>query len=258
VKQSDIISILYHDIFKYSLSKKELVRWTAGKRLKLKRKEALPKHTHPTHTSTSNSKRLIADRAVRVLNKIPFILFVGITGSLAMNNAKPQSDIDLMIITKKDTLWITRLVALFLLFISGFKLRRAKNSDEKDKLCLNFWIDETALEWTGPRNAYIAHEIAQVVPLYDQSTLHSQWLSRNRWIAEYWPKAAAISQQISKKQESDTHLGVLNMVLYNLQRMYMKSKITRESVSIHHAYFHPYDWSLKVMKALERRGVFEV
>ena len=63
----------------------------------------------------------------------------------ALNNAKKNSDIDLLIITSKNTLWTTRIISFALLKFAGFKLRRAGDKNEKDKLCLNMWLDESDL-----------------------------------------------------------------------------------------------------------------
>ena len=205
-------------------------------------------------------KRAVAKRAAGYLSKIPFILFVGISGSLAMNNAKPQSDIDLFIITQKNTLWISRFFSLVLLSLNHFSLRRAHNKNERNKICLNLWIDQNALTMPDmPQNAYTAHEIAQVVPLYNKMGTYSQWISKNDWVNGYWPHAISLSPNTLRKSSSSTSriLVFLNTVFYVIQRMYMHGKITREKVTIHYAYFHPFDWGEVVMKELKKKGIVE-
>ena len=100
-------------------------------------------------------KLIIARKATNLIAKIPTVKFVGITGALAMNNAGRNSDIDLMIITKNGCLWTTRLISYLLTWLFGFKTRRPKNRLEKDKLCLNMWLDESSLVWDKKTEIYI-------------------------------------------------------------------------------------------------------
>ncbi len=258
------IAVVYHSIFNYELSARQRRQWSAGPKLTMKA-TAMPVKRSPGISTealreTNIKKREIADRASRVLGKIPFVLFVGITGSLAMQNTKPESDIDFMIITQPHAVWVTRVLALYLLFVSGFKLRRAKNLDERDKICLNFWIDTTILEWTGPKNAYIAHEIAQVVPLVNKNAVYERWIHANGWIREYWPRALPKASGLKSHQVTETPLPgmfTINRIMFSLQERYMSSKRTREYVALHAAFFHPYDWGAKVMKELKSQGISE-
>ncbi|MGH7245387.1 MAG: hypothetical protein ACREGI_00450, partial [Candidatus Levyibacteriota bacterium] len=92
------------------------------------------------------SKRKLqkAQKMSRFLSLIPTILFIGVSGSLAMKNAKGNADIDFFIITKKDSVWITRFCCF--LFLSVFGKRRKRNENNpKDTICLNMLIDESHL-----------------------------------------------------------------------------------------------------------------
>ena len=261
VKDSRKISFIYHSLFSFSPSSKELKRWRAGKGLSLSKKTNFPKKYPAQSTAVQERKQKIAIDAARSLSKIPFILFVGVTGSLAMNNAKPESDIDLMIITMHNTLWISRVLAVLYLHFSGVKLRSPKSQDEKDKVCLNLWIDETKLSWHYPKNAYIAHEIAQTVPLLNKNGIYERWLSLNKWVENYWPYAVSVkSTKFTKKENSifSLLLGAVNLAFYIPQRLYMSGKQTRETVNLHEAFFHPYDWGAHIMKELGKKGVVEV
>lgn len=207
-------------------------------------------------------KLLIARKAAKLLSHIPTILFVGVTGSLAMENAKEASDIDFMIITSANSLWITRAISLLVLFLSGFSLRHAGVSEEEDKLCLNLWIDTESLDWSQSRNAYIAHEIAQVIPLVNKGKTYELWIKKNKWIFEYWPNALPLPRVGSVIYQRNIFLHqvllLLNIGMFYLQLLYMSKKRTREIVNLHEAYFHPYDWGEKIMKKLTNKGVIEV
>ena len=68
----------------------------------------------------SKTKWLIARRVGEQLKKFPFIIAIFVTGALAMNNCPKDDDIDLMLVTYPNTLWITR----FFVNLYLWRLRR--------------------------------------------------------------------------------------------------------------------------------------
>lgn len=253
---SEKLAVKYHDIFNYPLTSQELFKWSKKSKLRnnkdyfyLKGRKKIVKQ-RIQNEKYSKVKLKIAKKASLVLSKIPTVKFVGITGALAMNNANKNSDIDLMIITKSNYLWTTRVWVYFLLLIAGFKVRSPKQNDEKDKLCINLWLDQNDLGWNKKdRNIYTAHEIAQIVPLINKDNTYENFLHLNKWILGYWPNAvetkkpATISTKRAKR-------SFLEMALFNLQFLYMKSKITREVVTPTKAIFHPNDWGKSIINKL--------
>ena len=150
-------AVYYHNIFEYPLSFSELVKWT-------------PKYDKPINVKVeskndyyfisgreglvykrlirqrySNKKMDLAKKASKVISIVPSVKMIGITGSLAMNNASENSDIDLLVIAKRGTLWQTRLLVYILLKLLNYPIRIPGNVKEKDKLCLNMWMDESDL-----------------------------------------------------------------------------------------------------------------
>jgi D-beta-D-heptose 7-phosphate kinase/D-beta-D-heptose 1-phosphate adenosyltransferase len=262
-----LFALHYHNLFDYPLKVNELGKWEAGVALGKEssterivtfkngyffldaRKELVAKRQF--QEELARKKRKIAQRGARVLAKIPFVKMVGITGSLAMQATRADDDIDLMVVTAKNTLWLTRITSYFLLAYFGFKVRHFGDPDAKDRLCLNIWLDETALPWDkAQRNVYTAHEIAQIVPLVNKNQTYEQFLWQNRWLLKYWPRAIKIQIPKSKVQTRnskfkiwDLVLGAGNFFAFRLQYLYMKEKITREQVDKHKALFHPHNWS---------------
>lgn len=248
------------------------MRWTAGSKLGIQRtskgrvRAFESKVTYTTSLLRVNESKLkIAKKAARALSLVSSVSFVGITGSLAMRNAKPESDIDLMVITKTGTLWSTRLLVYAVLFISKLKVRQPRDPNERDQLCLNVWFDESMLVWIGPQNAYTAHEIAQVVPLFVRGDIYMRWIDANRWIFDFWPHSLDIKQSQHEELGSTDNLTlldvcakVLNKFCFRLQHRYMSGKITRERVALNYAFFHPFDWAEKVMHSLRLKGVEHV
>ena len=275
---SETASILYHDIFDYPLNAKEIIKWRVGNKVKsissitgitgkngyffVKGHEGLI-YKRVLRKRISNRKIEIAKKNTSLLAKFPTIKGVFITGALAMNNAKEKSDIDLMIIAKTNSLWLTRLVILVILVILCVPFRRAGRKDEKDKLCINIWLDESALSWDKKdRNIYSAHEIAQVNPIVDKENIYQRFLDKNRWILDYWPSAVKLPQDTGilgykdtrKKFSVSQYLNILvsflDMLAFKLQYLYMRPKITREVVTLHKAIFHPRNWGKEINELL--------
>jgi len=256
-KSSDSISVRYHDIFDYKLTKDDAIKWQY-KNQKVTVKGNKTK-TRLEREAYSKKKLIIAKRACKLISKVPTVLFVGITGSLAMMNADKNSDIDLLIITRKNTLWTSRLLCYVVIWLYGYKTRRPEQSDEKDKLCLNMWLDETSLVWDRKdRNIYTAHEIAQVVPLVNKESVYENLLYLNKWILNYWPKAVRIKRIEKREKRLVKKLHTIRYTLYaiefiarQIQLLYMKNKITTEIVTHNKAVFHKNNWGKKILTRLK-------
>lgn len=268
------LSLAYHDIFNFPLNKLELVKWYSKlKNSKTQKLQIIQKNNfyfingrqniiknRIENEKYSQKKLKIAKKAAILILKIPTILFVGITGSLAMLNADKNSDIDLMIITKANTLWITRLYCYIIIWLNGYKTRHPKSKLEKDKLCINLWLDESDLIWDKKdRNIYTAHEIAQIIPLVNKDKTYEKFLFKNKWILSYWPNAMKIQNhelRITNNTKNllyiihNTLFKVIEYLVFKIQYQYMKPKITREIITSKRAIFHPNDWGKVVIEKL--------
>ncbi|MBI2405910.1 nucleotidyltransferase domain-containing protein [Candidatus Microgenomates bacterium] len=264
------LSLAYHDVFGYPLTRKELVRWATPRQEGAFPAEKTGGYYHMTgraylvllrkeREAASFSKRAIAQHGVHVFSRIPTVRFVGITGSLAMGNADKESDIDLFIITSRGTLWVTRLLVRVVSLLSGIRLRRIGESEHKDTLCLNMWTDEANLSIPQDiHNIYTAHEVLQVVPLINKNQTFEKFLAANFWVEKYWVNTARFMN--SKKNLKSYFLNlilkflvVLEPLAYRLQLWHMKSRRTRELIEPGRAFFHPIDWGGIVLGEFERR-----
>lgn len=266
----DKSSLKYHDIFDYPLTKADLFRWKIGTKFKIKNLKLAIKHKNGFYFISGREeiikKRIenekhsfkkikIARKSARLISKIPTVVFLGLTGALAMNNAGKNSDIDFLIITKKDTLWLTRFWVYLLLKINGHNLRKPGLKNEKDKLCLNMWLDESNLVWDKrDRNIYTAHEIAQIRPLFSRNKIYQKFLYKNTWVLDYWPNAVKINRAQLKINNTKSWVKFFNKIAFVSQYLYMKEKITREVVTPTRAIFHPNDWGKRVLTRLRNFG----
>lgn len=271
---SNKATLAYHDLFDYPLMLKEIEKWKTDSKINIKNKKVKIQikdnyiflkgrqniiEKRLQNENYSKQKLKIAKRAANLLSKIPSIKFIGITGSLAMMNASQNSDIDLMIITKINMLWITRLLVYSMLRATSYILRQPRVKNERDALCLNLWLDEQDLIWQkADRNIYTAHEIAQIVPLVNKDKTFEKLLWQNRWVLDYWPNSievGSMQHEAASMQKYMLHstcyfLQAVEKFAFKLQYIYMKPKITREVVTPTRAIFHPVDWSSKIISKL--------
>ena len=202
----------------------------------------------------SGQKLIIAQRTAEKLKIIPSIKMIGITGALAMNNCQENDDIDLLIVTGANSLWLTRLLIILLSPLLGIKRRKPKEKTVKNKICFNLFLDENYLK-IQPENLFLAHEVCQVKPIFDKDNTYSRFIKENKWVFNFLPNAnknLKIKEQRSNIK--NRHLmSFLNTLAFRLQYFYMKPKITNEKVSLHQAFFHPGNLQDKILKDYQQK-----
>jgi predicted nucleotidyltransferase len=272
--KSDLVSICYHDIFNYPLTFKDLKRWSAGKvSTKKYGKIAINISELNDYMFISGRKKIVQRRLINekyssskmklvrkyghIIGRHPFVKMVALTGALAMNSSSKNSDIDLLIVTRENTLWLTRGMVWLLLKVLTIPVRKPQDKVEKDRLCLNIWLDETSLVWQkNERNIYTAHEILQTTPIVNKDNSYEKFISENKWVGEYWLyktiKPIKIVNHSSLIQKTTSLvLKLLNSFVFSFQKAYMSARVTRETVSSKRALFHPNDMSTYVLERLK-------
>lgn len=280
IRQAIIKTLIYHDLFDYPLTAMELWKLLIWEKDEVPDKELFYKVLLQRHGFDykrgyyflngrddiifkriarhyeSKRKNFNAKKVSSFLRLIPTIKFLGISGSLSMNNSTADDDIDFFIITRKNTLWMTRFFTTFLVFVLGKKRGLGKNKN-KDRICLNMFVSEDNL--TFSQNLFIAHEIAQLKPLVSRGDVYENFLYENNWLSGFLPNAARSNLQKEKKQTG----SFIEKLIRNIDRMfffaqyfYMKSKITREKIETNRAEFHPRDTSFYILSFYQSRCGF--
>lgn len=219
----------------------------------------------------TKNKLKIAKNISQCLSYIPTIYFIGITGRLAHIDADKNDDIDIFIITKKNTMWSTRLLVLTIL--EALNLRRKPNeTSPANKICANLIIEETALAWPHKkRDIYTAHEIINMQPLFTRNNMYMKFLISNNWIKQFFPNHDSRFSYHSHEKPILDLIGNLNpsppkykitintisliatlplveFVVKKLQLIYMKKKITNETILPNFIAFHPHDYRQEILK----------
>jgi predicted nucleotidyltransferase len=205
-----------------------------------------------THLQNSRRKMTIATTIAKKLAKVPFVRAVFLTGAVAVDNATRQDDIDILIISAPNSLWTCRFFAILLLEILRAR-RRPYAKRTAGKICLNLMLSSNSLSILPHlRNLYTAHEVIQVKPLYDPDDYWSAFQKDNAWIHDYLPNY--VMPDISPKIHNHDRQAskILEIILRQLQRIYMWPKLTREIISARSAYFHPRDTGHIVLAKLSK------
>lgn len=165
------------------------------------RKKIREKHEDFVLAETLITRKL---RLLRFIGWLPFIDFIGISGSLAARNpvssGNRQADVDLFIITSNHCIWIVGIFVGFLRLICG----------GLGELCFNHIWDGSDMKVRN-QNLYVATEIYNLIPVSGTGTYH-QFLQVNDWASGYFPALKSTVRTIRRTGG----LSWLNNVLYLL------------------------------------------
>lgn len=210
MKKAIIQTLAYADVFDYPLIEKEIWRYLiAEKKIssEIVQKELCQKYPQIVKTGEyfflknrhqivkirqvrekwSRGKLKIAQRVAGWLRLIPWIKMVGVTGALAMNNSDKDDDIDLLITTSKNRLWLTRLLATIIIELVASR-RRPDDQKFRDKICLNMFLDEKHLAVPKKeQDLFTAHEVVQMKPIWEKDNTYQKFLKANIWVKKYLP-----------------------------------------------------------------------
>lgn len=221
------------------------------------RKEIVPQRKR--RAIISREKLNLARKAAQFLKIIPTVQLIGITGRLAMENVEAEDDLDFLIITAANRLWLTRLLVIVVLELLG-KRRRPDQKKVKDKICLNMFLDEGQLALLpGERDLYTAHEVIQMKPLWDRCHVYAKFLEANRWVTKHLSHGLSreqpkISPQKDKQEIlSSRFFDLLELVARRFQFWYLSKRRTTEVVTARRALFHPESARNWVLAAYEKK-----
>ena len=279
--QAILATLAYHDIFDYPLTMGQIHRYLIGKKVNPKRLTAQRSRLKSTATidekkgyfflknrrkiiqtrlqraKYSQKKQKRADFFANLLKVIPTLRLVAVSGALAMGNSRKNDDIDLVIITAKNSLWTTRFLANLILFPFKRKPPQLPTTNYKlqtnNKACLNLFLDESDLKIT-PQNLYTAHEICQMRPLLDRNKTYSRFIKSNSWVKKYLPNWEPSGVNGKRNHSQFTiYNSPVESLLKSFQQWYMRRKITTERIGDTQLFFHPANTQNWVIRQYRKR-----
>lgn len=192
-------SLLYFSLFKYPLTKEEVVAFSNSKDSSTVHKELTSlledgviykiKDFYSCENDPSQIERRLAgnegarkiakkaDRMSRLISKFPFVEGVGISGALSKGFFDEDGDIDFFIITSKQRLWVAR--TLLILYKKIFLL------NSKKYFCVNYFISANSLE-IEEKNLFTATELVTLIPMYGNGSF-KKFYDTNTWAYVTFP-----------------------------------------------------------------------
>ena len=231
IEQAVLRTVAYGDVFEYPLRDSEVHRYLHGVRATAEATAAaLARCSTPggalthrngyytlrgrdglvdvRHARAVNAARLwpAAVRYGGVIAGLPFVRMVAVTGSLAWDNIELGGDIDYLIVTEPDHLWMCRwLVAALGRLV---RLRGAV-------LCPNYLVSTRALLLAEP-NLYGAYELVRMTPIVGRR-MYRRLRGANAWAAGYLPNA--IETPRPPDVDARSGCGIGNRVIARLRRL---------------------------------------
>jgi len=276
-------TICYADIFDFPLTEEEVFIWltSLNTKKKIKRKELIDqirlangviKHKdnllflkgrgsllriRKNREAIAKKKLVIAKKVASILCHIPTITLIGVSGSVAIENAKEHDDIDIFIVTKAHTIWLTRLITTVVADLFA-KRRKPGSLSLTNAICFNMFVDEYHLAIPKEKqNLYVAHEVCQLKVLYNKNNTYERFLTANAWSKKFLPNATSLQKPQQKIQNSSFSFSYLLLPLEKIakffQLWYMHKRYTTETVSDHVLAFHPKDYTPHILTAFERK-----
>ncbi|MFH1188688.1 MAG: hypothetical protein V1652_02460 [bacterium] len=125
-------------------------------------------------------------KRISLFRHIPFVDFVIIAGSMAMETAREESDFDVIIGVRCGHMFTARFCAVVLFELFGW--RRGKcEQNEKDKICMSHFVTSARYCLQPPYNPYWDVLYLSLVPIWGDIYLidkffeaNNTWLSKQR------------------------------------------------------------------------------
>lgn len=209
IKNQIINHICYRDVFNAPVSIELLKKWIGinqintasfndaiyelkSEKLIVQKDEYLAIYPKYEFIEQQAEKSIVSEKLINrgrifltYLSKVPLIKYIGISGSLAADNPtigtagvnKGVVDLDLFIISAKNTLWIF------------FLLERVYTNVQRlifghHFYCFNYVTDESFLE-VHNKNFYTATEIINLKTIYDDG-VYDDFMVKNKWSEKFY------------------------------------------------------------------------
>ena len=196
---------------------------------------------------------------INFCRRLPWVVGLAITGSVAVENAQENDDTDVMIVCAHNRLWIVRPLLIF--FSQLYGKRRTWRGEEGNSWCFNLWLEQYSQRVPpSQQSLYTAYEVCQASWVLSKQNTRQLFLDANTWAGKRVPVLfLTASKSHIPHEDLATSISVpvwcsiidiANYILFSMQHMYMRRHMTRERVSLHFAAFHPRDTAKKIITSL--------
>ena len=174
---------------------------------------------------------------LKSLSRLPFILMIGVSGSIAHKNAKiiggELPDLDLFIITKTNSLYITRIIIMFLRKVSYF-LFKMGILKKRISIDPNYLMEIDNLE-VNNKSFFTAYEANSLKIIKGDST-YKHFLCANKWINKYFSLDTAEIEHIKEVNDLKVNPIIQFANFMSFSMLYFYNRINSLLFGIPRAY----------------------
>lgn len=232
-------------------------RYTLGEYNNQQKSYKLQVTSYKKRYEISQAKIRKAQSFIRILSLFPQIRLIGLSGSIAMMNAKAEDDVDFFIITAKNRIWTGRFIGLSIAGALGLRRKRGEGH-APDKVCLNLFFDKKNLRIPlRKHNRYVGHEVLQMKPILNKNKTLELFLQANQWVFQLFPNAKSKNYDLRLKRYEVHKSKIINLkslgdiveyILKKMQLYLVKKHQTTEIITDSQLWFFPDDFEKKLPK----------
>lgn len=130
---------------------------------------------------------------------MPFLRMLGLNGSMVRGEEKQASDIDFLVVAKRDRLYTARFFATILTELTGY---RRKGELVAGRVCLNCYLPDDDLNIT-PVNPKSREKVAwaykYLIALIDEGGYEEKFFKSNQWFTRYKVSGASYGRNLRFK-----------------------------------------------------------
>lgn len=134
-------------------------------------------------------RKKLADEKWKKLKKVfallvlvPYVRGIFVSGSLAMENSKDDSDVDIIVVARAGRIWTVRTLMTVFTFMLGV---RRYGDKTRDRICLNHYITDQSLRIPFA-SIYNAESYVHLLNVYaEDAPVFRAFQEANGWIGEY-------------------------------------------------------------------------
>jgi predicted nucleotidyltransferase len=128
---------------------------------------------------------------------VPFVSALAIAGSEAASNSKQGSDIDLLVLTKPNRIWLARL--FLTAYFQFFGIRR-HGAYIENRFCLNHYLQEGRTVGSE-KHLYTAIEYVSLIPYFGADKIYEFQKNNLEWMKNYLAQPQLIQYQPDRKPQ---------------------------------------------------------
>ena len=180
----------------------------------------------------TKKKIKIARKWSKIFKIFTGLKLLALSNSIGSYNLREGGDIDLFVITKKNKIWTSRFI---LAFIGKLFNLRPSPENEKDKLCLSFFVSEVNLNlqnYTKENDFYFLYWLVNLSAVYDKDNYLNKLLAENVWVKNYLPnyfKIVNVDNNIKDYKNSSNGFieNYLKKIQWHLFPQEIKDKVNK-------------------------------